>query len=70
MSGTPVPGLQTPPAEGGTPATGGTWESTFFQGFIAAILLIVLLTGFIIVLLVLALVAWRIMRMRRAQEGY
>jgi hypothetical protein len=69
-SGTPVPGLRTPPAEGGTPSTGGTWESTFFQGFIAAILLIVLLTGFIIVLLVLALVAWRIMRMRRAQEGY
>ena len=70
MSGTPVPGLRTPPAEGGTPAAGETWESTFFQGFIAAILLIVLLTGFIIVLLVLALVAWRIMRMRRAQEGY
>jgi hypothetical protein len=70
LSGTPVPGVRTPPAEGGTPATGGTWESTFFQGFIAAILLIVLLTGFIIVLLVLALVAWRIMRMRRAQEGY
>ncbi len=70
VSGTPVPGLRTPPPEGGTPATGGTWESTFFQGFIAAILLIVLLTGFIIVLLVLALVAWRIMRMRRAQEGY
>ncbi len=70
MSGTPVPGLRTPPPEGGTPGTGATWESTFFQGFIAAILLIVLLTGFIIVLLVLALVAWRIMRMRRAQEGY
>lgn len=69
-SGTPVPGLRTPLPEGGTPATGATWESTFFQGFIAAILLIVLLTGFIIVLLVLALVAWRIMRMRRAQEGY
>lgn len=69
-SGTPVPGLLTPPAEGGTPSGGGTWESIFFQGFIAAILLIVLLTGFIIVLLVLALVAWRIMRMRRVQEGY
>jgi hypothetical protein len=32
--------------------------------------LVVLLTAFIIIVLVLLLVAWRIMRMRRAQERY
>jgi hypothetical protein len=52
----------------GPPSTGGSWESIFFQGFIAAVLLIVLLTAFIVIVLVVLLVAWRIMRMRRAEE--
>ena len=52
------------------PGTGGGWESIFFQGFISAVLLIVLLTAFILVVLVLLLVAWRILRMRLARERY
>jgi hypothetical protein len=52
----------------GPPSTGGSWEAIFFQGFVAAVLLIVLLTAFIVIVLVTLLVAWRIMRMRRAEE--
>jgi hypothetical protein len=52
------------------PESGGSWESVFFRGFIAAILLVVVLTAFIIVVLVILLVAWRIIRLRQAQERF
>ncbi len=67
---TPVaaaPDTSGPSEEAGLPAAGESWESTFLQGFIAAVLLVVLLTAFIIVVLVILLVVWRIMRMRRLE---
>jgi hypothetical protein len=65
---TPEPGSPDASEPGaGLPASGGTFESIFFQGFIAAVLLVVLLTAFIIVVLVILLVVWRMMRMRRAE---
>ncbi len=60
-----APDTSGPSEDAGLPAAGESWESTFFQGFIAAVLLVVLLTAFIIVVLVILLVVWRIMRMRR-----
>ncbi len=63
----PVPAAPDTSEGAGLPAAGESWESTFFQGFIAAVLLVVLLTAFIIVVLVILLVVWRIMRMRRLE---
>jgi hypothetical protein len=69
--GTPVAVGPSGPSTGvDLPESGGSWESVFFRGFIAAILLVVVLTAFIIVVLVILLVAWRIIRLRQAQERF
>jgi hypothetical protein len=60
-----VQATPTPVLAAGPSSPEGNGESIFFQGFVAAVLLIVLLTAFIVIVLVTLLVAWRIMRMRR-----
>ncbi len=72
---TPMPGppvavsLATPSVPPSTapnlPNTGRDWVATFLTGLVAAILLIVLLTAFVVVVFASLLVAWRILRMRQ-----
>ncbi|MBN1659324.1 MAG: hypothetical protein JXA93_13045 [Anaerolineae bacterium] len=48
----------------------GTWESGFFRGVMAAIILLVVLTGFMVAVGLSLLIAWRIMRLRAARARW